>query len=219
MSQGRLSPLQERILLALSDFDPPWTLTGGGALVGFHTQHRATRDLDLLWRGRSRLEDLSSRIEERLVASGLDVHSVQRAVSFHRFEVREAGQSCILDLVSESAPGLTDPDLGSLSGRTLPIDSRHEILVNKLCALLGRAEVRDLVDVEVLLRTGGDLQRALADAPRKDSGFSAMTLAWLLSGLKTRAMARADGLDDARAEDLERFRLELVDRLTRSSMP
>jgi hypothetical protein len=26
---------------------PPWTLTGGGALAGFHTKHRETRDLDL----------------------------------------------------------------------------------------------------------------------------------------------------------------------------
>jgi hypothetical protein len=27
-----------------------WTLSGGGALAGVHTQHRTTRDLDLFYR-------------------------------------------------------------------------------------------------------------------------------------------------------------------------
>lgn len=42
-----LSPLQWRILRALAVEDPPWSLTGGGALVGFHLHHRETRALDL----------------------------------------------------------------------------------------------------------------------------------------------------------------------------
>jgi hypothetical protein len=46
---GKLSELQERVLVALAGIDPPWTLSGGAVLAGFHTAHRETRDLDLFW--------------------------------------------------------------------------------------------------------------------------------------------------------------------------
>jgi hypothetical protein len=44
-----LSALQQRVLVALSEIRPTWTLTGGAALAGFHTRHRETRDLDLFF--------------------------------------------------------------------------------------------------------------------------------------------------------------------------
>jgi hypothetical protein len=49
MSLNKLSAIQERVLVALAALRPPWTLTGGGALVGFYTKHRETRDLDLFF--------------------------------------------------------------------------------------------------------------------------------------------------------------------------
>lgn len=52
---GRLTQLQSRILDRLAGTEPRWTLTGGGALVGFHTAHRTTRDLDLFFHGLDKL--------------------------------------------------------------------------------------------------------------------------------------------------------------------
>jgi hypothetical protein len=40
MSPNQLSAIQERVLVALAALRPQWTLTGGGALVGFYTRHR-----------------------------------------------------------------------------------------------------------------------------------------------------------------------------------
>ncbi len=65
---------------------------------------------------------------------------------------------------------------------TLLVDTHHETLVNKLCALLGSLKIMDLVGVAPVLEASGDLTRALRDAPRKDAGFSAPTLARALSG-------------------------------------
>jgi hypothetical protein len=79
--------------------------------------------------------------------------------------------------------------------------------------LLGRSEVRDLVDVEALVRSGEDLSSAVADAPRRDSGFSPLTLAWVLRDWDVRKIALSAGLSDADAEPLERFRHSLIDRL------
>jgi hypothetical protein len=49
MSNSRLTPLQQKILVCPAQMDPPWTLVGGAALAGFHLHHRTTRDLDLFW--------------------------------------------------------------------------------------------------------------------------------------------------------------------------
>ena len=81
------------------------------------------------------------------------------------------------------------------------------------------AEPRDLVDVKALVDAGEDLLAALRDAPRKDSGFSPLTLAWVLKGTDPRPALKALGWSDARAEELLAFRQVLIDRLTAVSAP
>jgi hypothetical protein len=95
-------------------------------------------------------------------------------------------------------------------GVTILVDTAYEILVNTLCALLHRSELRDLIDIEALVAEGGDLNRALADAPLKDGGFSGLALGWTLSSWKIADAARAAGLE-SRASDLERFRDQLLE--------
>ena len=102
---------------------------------------------------------------------------------------------------------------------TVAVDSRHEILVNKLTTLLERSEIRDLVDVQALLDAGGDLEAALRDAPSRDAGFSALTLAWVLKGYDPRPAATALGMSEERAADLVAFRDWLIDRLTQAAAP
>jgi hypothetical protein len=82
------------------------------------------------------------------------------------------------------------------------------ILVEKLCALLERSELRDLVDVEALVRNGEDLDMAIRDAPLRDSGFSPLTLAWVLRELDVKSSGSA-----ADAERLDAFRERLIARL------
>ncbi|OFW25931.1 MAG: hypothetical protein A3G21_15335 [Acidobacteria bacterium RIFCSPLOWO2_12_FULL_66_21] len=98
-------------------------------------------------------------------------------------------------------------------------DDLNEILVAKLAALLGRVELRDLQDVAALLKAGGDLIAALRDAPKKDAGFSAMTLAWVLESYEPRPLARALGWSEREASDIDGFRRELIERLTRAARP
>jgi hypothetical protein len=91
--------------------------------------------------------------------------------------------------------------------------------VNKLCALLSRSEIRDLVDVEALLGSGGDLRRALEACPRQDAGFSPLTFAWCLQALSLRPLAAKLGIAGDRIGALERFRDQLVDRVLAEARP
>lgn len=116
-----------------------------------------------------------------------------------RIRVDDGVEALPIDLVAEPVASIEPP----LDIDGIYVDTAHEILVNKLNALLGRWASRDLVDVQALLATGLSLDRALHDAPGKDAGFSPETLAWVLDNLPPGAVP----------EHLRAFRSELVTRL------
>lgn len=119
-------------------------------------------------------------------------------------EARREGEGVVMDLVAEPVPPV-EPPLEVEPG--VWVDTRHEILVNKLCALYSRIAIRDLLDVMVLLQHDGDLKQALLDAPRKDGGFSPPYLAWLLKDLPVAHLAESAGYD---AGALVQFRDALI---------
>jgi hypothetical protein len=218
-SAGKLTALQVRILGTLAGLTPRWTLSGGGALAGVHTQHRTTRDLDLFYQARRALERAPEDAKARLEAVGLGVAVQQRAEAFCRFEVRDAGETTLVDLVADPVPLAEPPVEVDLGGARIWIDTAHQILVNKLCALLSRSELRDLEDVQALVGTGLDLRRALADAPAQDGGFSPLTFAWVLRQLPIAAMATALGRTEDSVRALERYRDELVEQVLAQAVP
>jgi len=218
MPGSRLSPLQRRILHVLSATQPPWTLTGGAALVGFHLGHRATRDLDLFWHGLTRLPDVDA-LRIVLEEDGIAVHVLRRTPGFCELRASAGEEVVLVDLVADPVPPVEQPDLRVEADARFLVDTPHEILVNKLNALLSRSELRDLVDVKALLEVGGELERALSGAAAKDGGFSPATLAWVLRDLPVSALARANGLPEAEVQPLETFRDALVQSLARLWRP
>jgi len=92
-------------------------------------------------------------------------------------------------------------------------------LVTKLCALLGRSEIRDLIDLRVLLTSGGNLQKALLDAAQKDTGFSPLTLAWVLRDLPIDALGKVAQLSKDEILKLHEFRDWFIEKVTAASSP
>ncbi len=100
------------------------------------------------------------------------------------------------------------------------VDPPHEILVTKLCALLSRSELRDLEDVRACsMPAGTSSVRALADAPRKDAGFSPVTFAWVLEQLPIGAMGRALARNADEIREHEAFRQKLVGEILAAAKP
>ena len=219
MSLGRLTALQEKLLLVLAGIDPPWTLSGGGALAGFHAAHRATRDLDLCWQQRSHLGDCVEAVLKALEQAGLETKVLQTREAFYQLSVRDQDDSVILDLVADPKPLAEAPRPVTVGGATFLVDTPHQILVNKLCATMGRSEPRDLEDIEALLDRGGDLPRALQDCPQQDAGFSPLTLAWAIRSLPLERLTAALGWPADRTEALARFRASFVERIVQEARP
>jgi Nucleotidyl transferase AbiEii toxin, Type IV TA system len=214
-----LTPLQRRILRALAPLAPPWTLTGGGALAGVHLGHRETRDLDLFWRDRPELGPSPREAETALRADGLEVSVLRTAPAFVELRVSDRRSVCVVDLVAEPFGPVESPQRAQIEGVQIAVDTAHEILVNKLTALLSRSELRDLVDVKALLEAGGDLERALRDAPKKDGGFSPLTLAWVLKGFSPATLARALGVSAQETEEIVGFHRKLLEQVTALAGP
>jgi hypothetical protein len=219
MVPDSLSALQKRLLRVLAGLEPPWTLTGGGALAGVHLGHRTTRDLDLFWRDRGEVGDAVEQAVQVLRRDGLEVTTLRTSPAFAQLRVSDGTDVCIVDLVAEPFGPIYPPQRVEVAGATIWVDGKDEILINKLTALLGRVELRDLQDVQALLSGGCDLLAALREAPRKDGGFSALTLAWVLETFDAHALARSLGWIEPDAVAIDRFRRDLIDRLTRTARP
>ena len=138
---------------------------------------------------------------------------------FSQLDVRDASASVVVDLIADPTPLAEAPQATQLGAATILVDTPHQLLVNKLCALLSRSELRDLVDVRELLAQGGDLRRGLEDSPGQDAGFSPLTFGWSVRGLRVDQLGTALRMSREEIEALEKFRDELVDRVLAESRP
>lgn len=180
MPKAKLNNLQNEFLREFFGRDHRFYLTGGAALVGFYLGHRETNDLDLFTL-EDEIEHGFAIVKDVARALGAGVEAIQTAPDFRRLLVKRADEAVVVDLVREYVFQFAREkrELGGIR-----IDSPEEILANKLCALLSRSEIRDLIDVRELEKTGFNLESALSVAQQKDTGLTPAQLAWVLNQIK-----------------------------------
>ena len=213
MTKGALSNLQLDFLREFFGRENRFYLSGGAALVGFYLGHRETRDLDLFTL-EDEIENGFAVARDAAHALGGSVEAIQTAPDFRRFLIRRGDEAVVVDLVREYVFQLK-PEKSEING--IRIDAPEEILANKLCALLSRAEIRDLVDVRELEKAGFNLENALAAAERKDTGLTAAQLAWVLNQIKLGDDLTPPG--NISVADLRDYLNDLIARLTRMAFP
>jgi predicted nucleotidyltransferase component of viral defense system len=213
-SPDKLTPLQRDVLDAFFATETGFFLSGGSALSGFHLAHRTSDDLDLFTlddeafeRGERVLADAAAKLTCRL-------ESRQRSPGFRRYVLTRGDEAVVVDLVRERVPQLFGDKLVYGAVR---VDPLPEILVNKLTALAGRSEIRDLVDVRAIEDAGLNVEDVLPAVLRKDGGATPAIIAWVLSEITIPDEARLPG--DVKPADLRDYRDALVTRLRRAAAP
>ncbi len=212
MSTG-LDRFQRDVLEAFFAREQRFFLTGGAALVGFYLHHRQTLDLDL-FTTEDHLEDGEAALFDAAQELGATVERLRTSTNFRRFLVRRGNESVVADIVRDLAPQI-DTEKPVRDG--IRIDSPREIMANKLCTLLSRGELRDLVDVMALEQAGHRVEEHLELAARKDAGLTPGQLAWVLSQLEIGEDASPPG--GVSADELREYLDELVQRLTEFAYP
>jgi hypothetical protein len=210
---SRLTRLQSDVLAAFFRREQRFYLTGGGALAGYHLGHRETHDLDLFTLLPA-MDDGLRALRDSAAELGATLEEVQTAPEFRRLLLSRGDESVVVDLVVEHSEQVR-PDK-PLHG-AVRVDPAEEIFANKLCTLLGRSEIRDLVDVRALEGLGLSLQEALAAGHRKDGGLTPGQLAWVLSQIRIGDGAALPG--DVAPRELREYLRGFVDRLARLAHP
>jgi nucleotidyltransferase AbiEii toxin of type IV toxin-antitoxin system len=213
LASNKLSPLQQDFLRAFFHTEGHFFLTGGAALAGFHLGHRETHDLDLFT-----LDDAlpggMALITEVARELGGTVEAIQTSPDFRRVLLRRGAEAIVIDLVREYAAQVVS-EKPVING--IRVDPPQEILANKLCALLSRSEIRDLVDVRALELAGYAMEDALDAAAAKDSGLTPAQLGWVLSEIELGDDLTAPG--GVSTDELRRYLSELISRLARQAFP
>ncbi len=210
---SKLTDLQRDILEAFFRREQRFFLTGGGALAGYHLGHRRTLDLDLFT-----TTDILDEGEDVLAAAarglGARVEPVMTSPTFRRLIVHRGDDSVVVDLVHDTAP---QGPAEKMSFGPIRVDPPEEIMANKLCTVLARAEPRDLVDVMALDRAGCTVEDALPLAMAKDGGLTPAQLGWILSEIRIGEDASLPG--GAEPSEVRGFLSDLEKRLARIAHP
>lgn len=165
-----LYPLQNRVLSVFHG--TPFYLTGGTALSRGYYQHRYSEDLDLFVNDDNKFERLINRILQELNSLFYPVDIVSREESFCRLFVgqEQLKVEMINDVPSHIGEIIEHPEL-------IRLDSRENILANKITALIDRALPKDIADIYFLLKDGLSMKRALTDADSKAAGITPLLVA------------------------------------------
>jgi len=183
---AQLYALQDWALGCLRQTDHGFYLTGGTALSRGYFEHRYSEDLDFfvndmpafeLWRDRC-LDALQRRAAE----AGLRLEIVLRETRFGRAFLH-GPLPLKLEFVNDVPFRVGEPWDHPTLGR---LDTRENILANKITALLDRQEPKDLADIYWLCcRAGLDLAAAIEQDGGKAAGvFPPLVAKALEAGLR-----------------------------------
>ncbi len=181
---AQLPRLARRLVLAAQQDLPTVRLVGGAGLAVL-LQHRVSEDLDLFCDSSADIPVVVSRLEAAAIEQGATLAAVRTAPTFRRFEVADLENLVRIDVAVEQAP-LLDAESPVVDG--IRVLSLRDQRANKIVTLLGRSELRDLVDLFCLEQQGWPLLDGIEDALEKDAGVDLGWLAWAMRQIEIRPL-------------------------------
>ncbi|MCX6584097.1 MAG: nucleotidyl transferase AbiEii/AbiGii toxin family protein [Candidatus Aminicenantes bacterium] len=173
-----LTPLKHDFLVSFFEKSRDFFLTGGSALSIFYFDHRYSYDLDFFTE-----KDIDWLFHERLFISIVEeikaeYTTITKAPFFHRYELRRGKDKEIIDFVIEKVPQI---DKKKNKFDIIDVDTPLEIGVNKICTLLSRTELKDVIDLFFLVKNGFNIKENIEKAKQKDGGIEPAIISYLLS--------------------------------------
>jgi sensor domain CHASE-containing protein len=177
-----MDPFHERLahvaLDAAGSFG--FALAGGYAVQAHGFLSRMSSDVDLFAEASAEF-DFAQAVDTVVTAyrrEGFQVETELRSASFARLAVRADAQSAKVEL------GLDWRKNQPIRLAVGPVLHADDAVANKVCALFGRAEVRDYVDVDAILSSGRYTDaELLALAADHDPGFEQSWFAEALAAI------------------------------------
>lgn len=178
MTPGGLTRVQRRVakLVLATAGRAGFRLAGGAALVASHVTQRPTRGIDAFTAEDVDVSSVGDEVIEALRNAGYDVAPTRRSSAFVSMTVTAGRSRRSRFEVDLGRDHIAWPTTTTSLGPTL---SPRELAANKVLALFGRVQTRDLADLHALAERF-DLESMLADAAAKDEGFDRAVLAEMI---------------------------------------
>jgi hypothetical protein len=174
-----LYPLQNDVLQVINLLETGFYLTGGTASSRGYLHHRFSDDLDLFVNDDPQFILWAERIIQSLnQTSGWSCQVLNRDERFVRLSLNHENIQLKIELVNDVPAHVGVIENHSILGR---LDSKENILANKITALLSREEPKDLADIwGFCCQLGISIDAAIHDARSKAAGIFPPDLARVL---------------------------------------
>ncbi len=137
-----LYPLQDKVLKIITAANSPFYLTGGTALSRFYYPYRYSDDLDFFVNTYSQFTTETDRILSLL--KNITVEVITKTDSFCSIKVENVLK---IDFVNDTGKCPDDFLKNQIFSK---VDTIQRILANKISALLGRDDAKDIVDLWII---------------------------------------------------------------------
>lgn len=161
----KLYDLQDKVLQVVFETENEFYLTGGTCLSRFYTEKRYSDDLDF-FTNRSARYGFAVKNIKRALASTFEVTVEVESKDFTRYKINGLLQ---VDFVNDIAYRHKDV---MLNEDNYLIDNVENILSNKLTAVVGRDNPKDIFDIYLIARYYTFDWREILEAAHKKAGFS-----------------------------------------------
>lgn len=177
-----LYPLQDDVLRIVNPLETGFYLTGGTATSRKYLHHRFSDDLDLFVNDDPKFSLWAERIIHSLLkTSQWQCQILNRDERFVRLVVIQQQTQLNIELINDVPAHIGIIEIHPVLGR---IDSKENILANKITALIGRQEPKDLADIwGFCCQMGMPIMDAVGNAQSKAAGIFPPDLARILNSV------------------------------------
>jgi len=184
---------QDKILKAIFEITNEFYLTGGTCLNRFYYEKRYSDDLDFFTNNSDFFRQSINAIFDALRESDFDFSKTVDGKDFVRFVVTEHDQPLQIDFVNDRVKriGLPAQKNGCI------VDTIDNILSNKITAVLGRDEPKDVFDIYMIASFEEIDWTKILDFARQKVTFQKEDLLYRLDTFPKRLLGKIKLIDDS----------------------
>lgn len=186
---GKLYPLQDKVLKIIDGLKTPFYLTGGTALSRCYYNHRYSDDLDFFVNKEEKFKEYAEKVIGSL--QNLKIKVNLKTDDLYSLTVEEILKVDLINDVSAHFGEITSKEIFDR------VDNVENILSNKLTALISRDEPKDVVDIIVIAENKQiDWKKIFTDANSKAVGIFPPMVAQRLESFPLELMAKIKWVEE-----------------------
>ncbi len=185
----KLYSLQDEVLKRVFEVEDAFYLTGGTALSRFYQEKRYSDDLDFFTNNSTRFNFAVKNILTEL-SKAFSIETELDSRDFVRIKVDDLLQ---VDFVNDRAPRYKEP---RVLENGYKIDTIENILSNKITAVIGRDNPKDIFDIYLISRYYSVNWQEILDAAQEKSVFSIDDLIVRLKSFPYRLLGSINLIDE-----------------------